>query len=86
MEWTKSSISEFLKDGIVQVSFTKADGSHRDMRCTLKNDLLPPAEEGKQFLSEYTAIPNDEYVRVFDIDKQAWRSFRIDSINNVLIG
>jgi hypothetical protein len=48
------------------------------MHCTLNPELLPAQPE----LSEAKAprAESEEVVRVFDTEKQAWRSFRLDKI------
>lgn len=66
-----------LKSGVATVTFTKINGDVRVMRCTLKEDMLPVVEhtqESRKF--------SDEATRVYDLDKQAWRSFRNDSVKD----
>ena len=65
-----------LRLGNVEVLFTKKDGSERKMLCTLVN--IPTEHQPKNEV-EYT----DETVRVFDVEKQGWRSFRLDSVKSV---
>lgn len=66
-----------LKSERVNICFTKVDGTERWLHCTLHPELLPEAEvtEGKSVRQTST-----EAQSVWDIDKQAWRSFRWDSI------
>lgn len=63
------------------VTFTKKDGTTRDMQCTLVESKVPedkrPKSEGAS--SETTGSA----VRVFDTEKQEWRSFRWDSVTKV---
>ena len=40
---TRQSIEEIIYEGIVEVTFTKKDGSKRVMNCTLSKDIVPPA-------------------------------------------
>jgi len=68
-----------IKDKSITVSFTKKDGSNRDMLCTLAESLIP---EDKKPKTENTKF-SDDALRVFDLDKQEWRSFRWDSIKTV---
>ena len=51
------------------------------MRCTLRSDLIPaaPVVEGKTPKKE-----NPDVQAVWDIEKQAWRSFRFDSVNTII--
>jgi len=69
-------LTKLLQDSVVEVTFTKKDGSERIMKCTLKEEYLPEivgAERKK----------NEESLAVFDLDKKDWRSFRWDSIVEV---
>ena len=60
----------------IVVTFTKADGTERQLRCTLRNI---PEED----LPKGTGTTSDEAQRVYDLDKEAWRSFRWDSVKSV---
>ena len=68
-----------LKDGPVHVKFTKADGTERNMKCTLKEELILPYETK----TDRTRKLNEEVVAVYDLEKESWRSFRLDSIREV---
>lgn len=66
------------------VVFTKKDGSEREMLCTLIESRIPTEKQPKtQTTSESTGQGNDSAVRVFDTEKQEWRSFRWDAIKEV---
>ena len=80
----------------ITVTFVKADGSLRDMRCTL--DLLkippqPPRQLNKTPVDgivredrEIAALiePEENHTqKVFDLDAGAWRSFRYDRLKKV---
>lgn len=73
----KETLKEKLQNGLGTVVFTKADGSERTMKCTLKADLLPVVEikEGAK-----AKVENPEILSVWDLENAGWRSFRIDSI------
>lgn len=68
-----------IKDKSITVSFTKKDGSNRDMLCTLAESLIPADQKPKTENTKFS----DDALRVFDLDKQQWRSFRWDSIKTV---
>lgn len=72
------SLKEILKESRVRVEFTKVDGTHRSMICTKNINSIPAASipngTGKKV--------NDTVISVFDLEKTAWRSIRIDSIVN----
>lgn len=65
-----------LREGVVSVTFRKVNGEVRVMRCTLKEDVLPPLKG-----SNHKRSP--EVLPVWDVEKEAWRSFRLDSIIEV---
>jgi len=89
-DWTDSEWNKFTKwlNGMLKVTdmtvtFTKKDGTERVMKCTLKPDVLPvvetkPLAEGKQPRKESTTS-----IRVFDLDKQEWRSFTTKKVTRV---
>ncbi len=76
-------LKKYLHEGIVNVTFTKADGSERVMGCTLKEDILPkPAAIP---LNVMKSSVNPDSIRVYDVDIQAWRSFRYDSVKEIKV-
>ena len=76
--WQADYLKGVLRKGEVNVKFIKKDGSERDMRCTLKAELLPEQTDLEEQVQKKT--PNADLLAVWDLDKNAWRSFRIDSI------
>lgn len=74
----KETLRNMLKDQVLNVTFLKKDGTERTMKCTLKNDLLPAQEDLENAVQKKK--PSDENIAVWDLDKEAWRSFRFDSI------
>jgi WYL_2, Sm-like SH3 beta-barrel fold len=85
----KYALKEDLKNGVVTVVFEKTDGTERTMRATLSDLYVPQVEP--TMLSEYDGnIPkkarqlNDNVQAVWDIDANDWRSFRIDSVKQLL--
>jgi hypothetical protein len=84
-DWVKS----LLHVTEVNVEFTKADGTVREMRCTLNPDKLPPPPvptgpvDGIVKESKQRKAPDPESIRVFDLDKNEWRSFRFDRLQKV---
>lgn len=73
-EW----MTGILKEQRMNICFTKADGSERWLHCTLNPELLPTAPVTEDVQSNRKV--SEEAKSVWDIDKQAWRSFRWDSI------
>lgn len=76
--WQAEYLKTALSEGIVKVLFVKKDGTERTMLCTLKADLLP--QEEVQESTEPKKTPNPDVMRVWDTEKAAWRSFRVDSV------
>ena len=68
----------------VMVEFTKKDGTDRKMLCTLAATLIPdeakPKTPASEVVSEEVPQKTPEAQRVYDLEKQAWRSFRWDSV------
>jgi hypothetical protein len=69
-----------LHRGIWVVEFTKVDGTPAVMECTLDANLLPPAEPQKP-VSVPRVFP-EHILRVYAVDRQGWRSFRVDSVQS----
>ena len=68
-----------LRSEIVELTFTKKDGTERVMKCTLAEQKIPAENAPKG--SE--RAKSDEAVAVFDLENQGWRSFRWDSLKNI---
>jgi WYL_2, Sm-like SH3 beta-barrel fold len=76
---TKATRNKYVRQlvaGEVSVLFLKAGTKQkRRMRCTRSLDMIP---------SKYHPVTEEtestEVIPVFDLDNQAWRSFRTDSI------
>lgn len=73
-----TTLREMLNKGVLSVTFLKKDGTERTMKCTLKPDLLPPQTDLEEAAEK--KAPRTESIAVWDLDKEAWRSFRFDSI------
>ena len=68
-----------LKGGTVEITFEKKDGSTREMKATLKEDVVTPYEKKSDKVKKETK----EVMAVFDVEKNDWRSFRLDSIKEI---
>ena len=76
----QSWLTGLLHTNVVDVTFTKVDGTERTMNCTLNPDLLPPApvtESKKERKQSTTSIA------VFEVDLKQWRSFRTADVKRV---
>lgn len=58
----------------VEVTFTKADGSIREMKCTLKEGIAPTVEDPKT--SDFLCV-------VWDVEVNQWRSFKFENIKQI---
>jgi len=73
-------ILNLLRTNQATVTFTKADGSERKMVCTLVESKIPADKRPKSKESEEGSSTVGSAVRVFDLEKGEWRSFRFDSV------
>jgi hypothetical protein len=85
-EWYKSASEEerkLFRDWLlgvlrmhehVEISFTKKDGTARDMKCTLKEGIVPPVANPKE---------SDTLCTVWDTVLGQWRSFHFENINQI---
>lgn len=71
---TRNEIIEALQAHKCVVKFTKVNGEVREMPCTLREDIVPKYERKTE------KKPNDKVLSVWCLDKQEWRSFRVDSV------
>jgi hypothetical protein len=89
-------IRNLLNVSEITVTFVKADGTLRDMRCTLDQDRIPPQPpraakpareapvDGIVRESKEVTKPEESHTqKVFDLDAGAWRSFRYDRLKKV---
>ena len=72
-----------LKTNVVDVTFTKKDGTERLMKCTLDPEILPKVEIKEGAEPAKTRKESTTSMRVFDIEKNEWRSFTIKSVKNI---
>lgn len=80
MELIREEVVAGLKSAIAMVTFEKADGTERTMRCTLAQDMLPKTKKSS---AKKTREIDEEVVAAYDLDKSEWRSFRLDSVKSI---
>jgi len=85
-DWSKLEKDELrkwligvLKERPVDLKFEKKDGSIREMTATLKEDAVILYEKK----TDKEKVVNEEVLPVFDVVKQEWRSFRLDSLKEI---
>jgi hypothetical protein len=85
-DWVRS----LLQKETITITFVKADGTDRKMRCTLHPDQLPPVPVATGSVdsvvreSKERKKPDPHSLRVFDTDLQQWRSFRFDRLKQII--
>jgi hypothetical protein len=75
-------LKEKLAKGEVFVTFDKKDGTRRSMKCTRSGAMIPEEHAPKGIITEKEGDTN---VRVFDLEKQGWRSFNYDSVIDIQV-
>jgi hypothetical protein len=80
-QWMK----DVLHESVAEVIFTKKDGTERVMKCTLKAELLPTVEVKESDETKPARAKPSDSLAVFDVEAQAWRSFRYDSVKEFTI-
>ena len=75
-----------IKDGdVVTIFFKKKDGSDRLMKCTLNFNRIPKDKKPKDMkLENILALIKKNVLRVFDTEKQDWRSIPIENTQFVI--
>jgi len=80
VEAMREDLKNSLRTKIGTVTFTKQNGEERVMRCTLQDSILPKQIDLEEAVQKKG--PTDS-LAVWDMDKNAWRSFRYDSVISV---
>lgn len=75
---TEEEMKKQLYAGPCVVTFTKADGSNRTMRCSTNRAFLPITEDMEKSSGGKPATPG--IIKAFDIEKNGWRSFSVDRV------
>tara|TARA_B100001939_G_C16873964_1_gene587730 strand:+ start:515 stop:778 length:264 start_codon:yes stop_codon:yes gene_type:complete len=74
----RNNLVAALQRGTVQVTFKKIDSDEiRVMPCTL-NPVVLEAYEVKGSLAKME--PSSDHYAVWALDKEAWRSFRVETV------
>ena len=79
--FTKTQIRNMAKQGHIAVEFTKTDGTIRKMTCTLQEEFLPPKHQAETLIPP--AAGHEDLLAAWDLEKSAWRSFKISSVISV---
>ena len=81
--YQRNDLLKDLRTSVIDVHFTKTTGELRVMRCTLVPQFLPENyrksfEEQNEEQNFHQQNPN--VIAAWDMDKNAWRSFRVESV------
>jgi hypothetical protein len=74
--FAKQYYVDLLNKHVCVVVFEKVDGTERTLIGTTQSELLPPPKP----TTDRVYIQPEHQVRLYDIQKKAWRSFTIDSV------
>lgn len=77
---TKDDLIKLLKEKVVTVKFKKKDDTIRKMICTLSEEYLPEPSQILEGEEKKKKKESPDTLPVWDLEKLAWRSFRVDSI------
>lgn len=81
--YTRQELHDNLVKGVCEVSFEKVNGEVRIMSCTLQNRILTEAVMPEK-TTDRIKKPNDTVLSVWDVNAEGWRSFRVDSVFNLV--
>ena len=82
MAYKREDIKTILTGHIASVTFTKVDGTERVMKCTLQESFLPTPVASDEEINR-NRKPSEAVQVAWDLDKEGWRSFRVDSVKSV---
>ena len=91
-DWVRS----LLDKQPITVTFIKADGTDRTMRCTLNGTFIPQKPPMVSITGRVDGLtteskrpqqkpkkPDPAVIKVYDLDADAWRSFRMDRLKKI---
>ena len=73
----KEQLVELLKNQVVVFNYTKINGEPRQLTGTLKPELLPVQTITE---TQVKKEPNPNILAVYDVEKDGWRSMKIENI------
>ncbi|NDD52445.1 DUF2693 domain-containing protein [bacterium] len=80
MNIEKVQLKKLLSENTLTVCFNKKDGTQRTMLCTLMPEHLPVVDRQEGDEVKEPKKQSDGSLPVWDLEKKAWRAFRLDSI------
>jgi hypothetical protein len=73
----RNAFYEALKQGVVNITFTKKDGTVRTIRGTLQESFLPPKNPDAKKVER-----NEDMISVWSVDDKGWRGFNINQLQD----
>ncbi len=87
LQITKDELVEKLQQEVVQLVFTKADGTQRHMVCTKNIVHIPeqfhPKTDKVVKLDENGNPIETDLITIWDMEQQGWRSFNFSKVLEV---
>ena len=80
MKIEKAHLKKLLTESPMTVCFNKKDGTFRTMICTLMAEHLPVVDKQEGDEVKEPKKQSEDSIAVWDLEKNAWRAFRLDSI------
>mgnify|MGYP006289018663 CR=1 FL=1 len=80
--YTLEYLRETLRNNVVSLVFTKKNGEQRVMKCTLIPEKISATirtDEENKPLTEISSVV------VWDLEKNEWRSFKVERVTSVTI-
>jgi len=82
----KDPVETSLNAGLtLSVTFTKVDGTERTMLCTKNSEIISERYTPEERKTDREYKEPEGVARVFDLEKNAWRSFRYDSVKSYTV-
>ena len=79
----KEELLTELKTADVNITFKKLNGDVRNMKCTLRENVIPKADKEDHLSQKKIRNISEEVLAVWDLEKNAWRSMRWENIIEV---
>lgn len=83
-----NDLLDCLKENYFQIVFIKANGEEREMNCTRNPEFISKYYSGPERTKEEREIQlekdmTNNLVRIFDMDKTEFRSFKLDRLISI---
>jgi hypothetical protein len=77
----KQTVKRLLQTGIVSITFEKVStGETRTLVGTTNGNIIPTDVQEAMQVRKIPRKVNPDVIVVYDLEKNSWRSFRVDSI------